>query len=221
MREVTESRAAQPARGPGRPLDAGIEPKVIAAALDVYGEVGWGGFTIDAVARRSRVGKAAIYRRWPTKEELVAAAVRGLRHEDQRMPVEIERDGTLRDRLAHIARNLLLRYLGPHGTAALRAMVEVKVYPEVLGEALDGVRRESIAAGRAMVLQAVQRGELPPGTSPAMFMDALAGTVLHHVLLMPAGRTAELAADPSEFIDRVVDFVLAGAGPLCRRTTSD
>ncbi|WP_063837109.1 TetR/AcrR family transcriptional regulator [Phaeacidiphilus oryzae] len=218
---MTESRPAPGGRGPGRPPDAEIEPKVIGAALDVYGEVGWGGFTIDAVARRARVGKAAIYRRWPTKEALVAAAVRALRHEDEPMPAGLAGEGPLREQLAHIARNLCLRYLGPHGTAALRAMVEVKVYPAVLGEALDGVRRESIAAGRAVVLRAVERGELPTGTSPAMVMDALSGTVLHHVLLMPADRTAELAADPEEFIGRVVDFVLAGAGPLCRRTSSD
>ena len=51
----------------GRPADPDIEQRVLAAALTVYGEVGWAGFTLDRVARRAPVGKAALYRRWPSK----------------------------------------------------------------------------------------------------------------------------------------------------------
>jgi AcrR family transcriptional regulator len=64
------------AKGPagrGRPADPDIEGRVLAAALTVYGEVGWAGFTLDRVARRAPVGKAALYRRWPTKEDLEAS----------------------------------------------------------------------------------------------------------------------------------------------------
>ena len=39
--------------GRGRPADPDIERRVIAAALSVYGEVGWAGFTLDRVARRA------------------------------------------------------------------------------------------------------------------------------------------------------------------------
>jgi len=64
--------------GRGRPADPGIERRVLAAALTVYGEVGWAGFTLDRVARRAPVGKAALYRRWPTKEDLLLAALEHL-----------------------------------------------------------------------------------------------------------------------------------------------
>jgi hypothetical protein len=48
----------------------------VVTSIDVFGELGWAGFTIEAVARRSRVGKAAIYLRWPSKAELLVAALR-------------------------------------------------------------------------------------------------------------------------------------------------
>ncbi|MGW0590086.1 TetR family transcriptional regulator [Streptosporangium sp. NPDC002607] len=52
--------------GRGRPPDPDLEARVHAAALDLYGEVGWAGFSLDLVARRARVGKAALYSRWGT-----------------------------------------------------------------------------------------------------------------------------------------------------------
>ncbi|MGW6459773.1 TetR/AcrR family transcriptional regulator [Streptomyces sp. NPDC055078] len=192
---------------PGRPPDQEIEPKVIAAALDIYERKGWAGFTIDEVARESRVGKAAIYRRWVTKQDLVAAAIISLKPEKATVL-----SGPLRDDLLLVADNLSRRYFGERGLVMLRALVEAKVYPEVLGEALERSRLETIAAGRGLVVGALERGELPEGTSPAIFMNALVGAILHQMLVMPADRMARLAAEPREFTERLVDFVLAGAG---------
>ncbi|NBE50044.1 TetR/AcrR family transcriptional regulator [Streptomyces boluensis] len=192
---------------PGRPVDPDIEPRVIKATLEVYGAVGWAGFTIDAVARTSKVGKAAIYRRWASKQDLIAAAILSLK-----APKPVEVTGHLRDDLTEIANRVARRYLGPHGLAHIRAMVEAKVYPDVLGEALEHIRRGAIASGRKTVLAAIEAGELPPGTSPSLVMDGLAGTIMHHILMVPNSKLAKLADDPSTFIEQAVDFVLAGAG---------
>src|SRR5882757_10068252 len=59
----------------GRRPDPGLEARVFEATIDVYGEVGWSALTIDAVAKRSRAGKAAIYARWGTKVALLQAAL--------------------------------------------------------------------------------------------------------------------------------------------------
>jgi DNA-binding transcriptional MerR regulator len=48
----------------GRPRDPDLESRVLAAALRVYAEAGWSGFSFDAVARRAGVGKAPLYLRW-------------------------------------------------------------------------------------------------------------------------------------------------------------
>jgi len=55
----------------GRPRDPMLEERVQEAACRLYGRVGWAGFSIDAVARESRVGKSSIYLRWPNNTALL------------------------------------------------------------------------------------------------------------------------------------------------------
>src|SRR3954467_4237079 len=54
----------------GRPRDPSRDGVIRAAILRLLGEVGYGALTMDAVASEAGVGKATIYRRWRTKEEL-------------------------------------------------------------------------------------------------------------------------------------------------------
>jgi len=60
----------------GRPRDPLMEVRLLDAALEVYGQNGWLGFNLDAVARRAKVSKDALYRRWRTREALLADALR-------------------------------------------------------------------------------------------------------------------------------------------------
>ncbi|MEV5953319.1 helix-turn-helix domain-containing protein [Streptomyces sp. NPDC051987] len=53
-----------------------LERAILDAALEQLGTVGWIGLTMVGVAARARTGKSAVYRRWPSKEELVADALR-------------------------------------------------------------------------------------------------------------------------------------------------
>jgi AcrR family transcriptional regulator len=64
-----------PKRGRGRPRREGIDDELLALALTVLRERGYRDFTVDAVAQRSGIAKTSIYRRWPTKGALVAAAI--------------------------------------------------------------------------------------------------------------------------------------------------
>jgi AcrR family transcriptional regulator len=67
--------SAAPRSSRGRPRDPDLEERVFDAVIGVYGESGWAGFTLEAVARRARVGREALYRRWVGKAELLAGAV--------------------------------------------------------------------------------------------------------------------------------------------------
>jgi AcrR family transcriptional regulator len=69
----------------GRPLDSTRDDAIRAAALKVLGEVGYDLLTIDAVAAEARAGKATVYRRWPSKAELVIDAVACI-HPEQHEP---------------------------------------------------------------------------------------------------------------------------------------
>src|SRR3712207_5859861 len=61
---------------PGRPRDPDVDRRVATAAVELYGEVGWAGFNIDAVARRAGVGKTSVYLRWSNRLDLLVDALR-------------------------------------------------------------------------------------------------------------------------------------------------
>lgn len=59
----------------GRPRNSRIDAAVLDATLDVLDETGYRRFALDPVARRAGTTKPAIYRRWPTRQQLVLAAL--------------------------------------------------------------------------------------------------------------------------------------------------
>ncbi|WP_232661501.1 TetR/AcrR family transcriptional regulator [Pseudonocardia sp. TRM90224] len=60
---------------PGRPRDPHIAAAVIEATLAALDEGGYTRLTVEDVARRAGATKPAIYRRWPTRQHLVLAAL--------------------------------------------------------------------------------------------------------------------------------------------------
>src|SRR3712207_1138418 len=71
---VQEAGPVRSSRG-GRPRDPSRDDVIRAAILRLLGEVGYGALTMDAVAAEAGVGKATIYRRWRTKQDLVVDTV--------------------------------------------------------------------------------------------------------------------------------------------------
>ncbi|PYC78423.1 TetR family transcriptional regulator, partial [Streptomyces tateyamensis] len=71
---------AQPAppRAKGRPRSATADQAILDAARAALAELGWGGLTMGDVAVRAGVAKTTLYRRWPSKNELVIDAIASL-----------------------------------------------------------------------------------------------------------------------------------------------
>ena len=63
------------ARPPGRPLSTELSGQLVAVAMDILADEGWGRLNSDRVAARARAGKAGIYRRWPTMAALARHAL--------------------------------------------------------------------------------------------------------------------------------------------------
>ncbi|MCX4091831.1 TetR/AcrR family transcriptional regulator [Nocardia sp. alder85J] len=70
----------QPGR-PGRKRDSSRDAAILGATLDVLAETGYERMTTDMVAARASASKATLYRRWPSKADLVVEAVESLRAE--------------------------------------------------------------------------------------------------------------------------------------------
>src|SRR6478735_1047887 len=67
--------AAERTRRRGRPRDASIDARVLDATRSLLVEVGFSATTIQAISGRSGVPASGIYRRWPSRVQLIEAAV--------------------------------------------------------------------------------------------------------------------------------------------------
>src|SRR5688500_6383330 len=76
---------ARPSRG-GRSRDPSRDGVIRAAILRLLADVGYGALTMDAVASEAGVGKATIYRRWRTKQDLVVDTISDLNRAEATPP---------------------------------------------------------------------------------------------------------------------------------------
>jgi AcrR family transcriptional regulator len=186
----------------GRPRDPEVDRRITQAAVALFGETGWAGFSLEAVARRAGVGKASIYLRWQTKEQLLTDALAA-----QVANVADADTGTLRGDLVHLARQLLGLYVGETNPAVLRLGVEVGAIPGVARRWAE-LRESQVLAARATVRRGIRRGDVPADTSVTLLLDTLCGGVLMHVITTPAPLREQLIADADGYANRIVDFLL-------------
>jgi AcrR family transcriptional regulator len=200
----------QKSGGAGRPRARDLEQRVQDAVIEIYCEVGWPGFTFDAVARRAGVGKSALYLRWPTKERLLLDTLAA-----RTAPVTLSDTGSVREDLLDFARQMAGFYLGPKGLTILRVALEAMTRPELLASAQQQ-GSTSILAARAIVHRGIARGELPAGTSATLLIDIVAGGVLNHVLATPLQLRAQMVQHLERYIEDLVGFVLEHAQQQAR-----
>jgi AcrR family transcriptional regulator len=187
---------------PGRPRDTSIEDRVTLAAVELFGERGWAGFTLGQVAARAGVGKAALYLRWDSKERLLADTLA------RRVGViEAVDTGSIRGDLVALAVQLLDLYFGAAGRAVVRLEIDT-LEDGGLHDVVRGLRRSQIRAARAVVERAVQRGELPPGTPVEVLLNAVCGGAINHVLTTPHRQREAAAREAPVFAEALVDLVL-------------
>jgi AcrR family transcriptional regulator len=195
---------------PGRPRDPGVDDRVAEAAVRLFGEVGWSGFSVEAVARRAGVGKASIYLRWTSKEALLAAAL------ETRMANIQEIDtGSTRGDLVELTRQLLRLYLSDNGRATMRLTLDGDKVPEIR-ERYDALARSQILAARAIVRRGIRRGELADSTSVTVLLDALCGGAMMHAMSAPPELRGKVTAGAEKYAAQLVDFVLGSASAAGR-----
>src|SRR6476661_8745844 len=107
------------------------ESELLAVTLALLQQEGYDGLTVDAVASTARASKATVYRRWPSKAELVLAAfIEGIRQ------VAVPPDsGTLRGDLLHLG-EVVCEQAREHAGTIRAVLVEVSRYP-ALNEAMQ------------------------------------------------------------------------------------
>jgi AcrR family transcriptional regulator len=164
---------------PGRPRDPDLESRVLAAALRLYAEAGWSGFSFEAVARRAGVGKAPLYLRWQSKEDLLLAALSA-----HTSTVPIQDSGSLRDDLTEYARRLLQSKSTPGGWAFLRIHLEASINPALHARVAAEIASPHIDGARTVLHRAIERGDLPAETPVDLLLHSLYGAIIAWMTLL-------------------------------------
>lgn len=190
----------------GRPRDPTLEARVFDAAIALYAETGWAGFTFDALARRSGVGKAGLYGRWPSREALLRQTfeARWL------APASID-TGNLRDDLTALAGQVFAARAGAHARAASWMGMDAQAFPE-MRTVLAPYTEATIRQGRAIVRRAIARGEIPASINPGLLMDLVVGAVSNHIGTTPDRLRNAMMARRESFIADLVTAALRGVG---------
>jgi AcrR family transcriptional regulator len=201
-------RTSRRARSPGR-LDRSLDAAILDATLAGVAEVGYDRLSMDDVASRAGVGKAAIYRRWPSKAVVVADAIA---HWRRRLgPVEPPNSGSLRGDIdALVAATPDLDDANSHMIRVVVGVATAAMHNPVLAAALDDlVLSTPRQVVRAVLDQAVARGEIPAGRDLSLIPDVALGL---NVLRVITGRPIDRV-----YVRRVLEDVLlplAGAPVL-------
>ena len=170
--------AAISTRGPGRPRSEGIDEVVLEATVQLAGEVGMYGMSMDDLAHRAGVSKATIYRRWPSKEALVLDAfAHAIRPFD---PIDT---GSARGDLVVYLTELGRRLRTDRTSDVLADLISASVRDDALRESLDAWVRHRRQPLTAILARAVDRGELAEGADIDTIIDALIGAFTYRRLL--------------------------------------
>jgi AcrR family transcriptional regulator len=199
---------AEPANRLGRPLDVTRDADILGAALDVLAEVGYDGMTIDMVAARAKAGKATLYRRWPSKTELVIDAVACMKNVDVNF-AELPDTGTLRGDMIAMIKPPTMR----DAEKKLRVMAGLISLlarnPELADAAHKAVIAPRAKLNRILLQRAVDRGEIRADLDLATIANISPSMVTYRTMMLrrPVDR---------DFLVSIIDTVIlpaVGLGP--------
>lgn len=203
VRVPSSKKKQTPRRDAGRPRGEPIEAALLARTLEELAEHGIEGASVDRIARAAEVNKTSVYRRFGTREALIAAALERVAGD---VGAKLSDQGSLRKDLELIAGEVASLLRAPMGLSLAHA-----AFSESSGSALAALAAREMnkprAAALAMVERARSRGEWRRGVAPEVVLAALVGALLHRALLERAPLTPA-------FIRQVVDLVANGAGAV-------
>lgn len=187
----------------GRPRKPEIDAAILEATLALFGEVGYEGMSIEAVAARAGVGKATIYRRWSSKDDLIIVAI-----QEVLTTGEAPEMGDLRKTLINMISGAI---------AFMSTSAAGSIFPRMAGEVAArtplGVRyvENIIGPRRAMVRgvlsQGIADGILRSDLDVALLADTLVGPIILRKILRELDNSSD--DTPEQLVDALLEGWLA------------
>lgn len=172
---------------------------MLQATLELLAEVGFDAMSIDAIAARAGVGKPTIYRRYSSKEELVADAIESVRQD-----VVIPNTGNLWDDIDELIKNAAQITLSPLGRKTVAMIISSASsnpqFAQIYWTKYLQPRRQAFGA---VLERAKARNEIQADLDPGLVFDTMSAIMLY-ALIFPTPETWE------EYVCRALRLFLRG-----------
>ena len=193
MSEINEKR--------GRPRSVESHHSILQATLALLAEIGFDALSIEAIAARAGVGKTTIYRRYVSKEELVADAIENMREE-----VVIPNTGNLWGDIDALIENAAQITLSPLGRQTVAMIISSassnSQFAQIYWTKYLQPRRQAFAI---VLERSKARNEIQPEIDPDLVFDMMSGVMLYTLIFPPTTDSWEV------HVRRCLNFVLQNA----------
>ncbi|MCW2906678.1 MAG: TetR/AcrR family transcriptional regulator [Actinomycetia bacterium] len=197
------TKGQQPVTSPERRRSIRSHQAILAATAELLAGVGYTALTIEGVAARAGVGKATVYRWWPSKGALVIEAMSAA----LAMP-SFSETGDLRQDLLTVGNGIVETLArSPAGAVISALAADLMRNPDMAEQFRDQVIRPRRSAVTQILRRAADRGELPPDVDIDLLLDVYAGAVFYRVLVSGEPVTDLLA-------EQLVSLLLDGKAPV-------
>ncbi len=194
--DTETTRPATHARG------AAVTDRILASAHEVLVEHGYGATTIDAVAARAGVARATIYRRWPSKPALIAAAARlGLQ-----LDLVIPDLGSFREEVRLYLMNRLGWFVSGQAARGIEGLIAASAESPELTEVIGRGTTPFSAPFHVVVERGIERGEVRPDID----LDVLMAMTSGPLVFVTVFNRVEPDVD---FVNKICDLIVAAAAP--------
>jgi AcrR family transcriptional regulator len=183
-----------------QPRGKAFVSEIMEVTLAQLAEVGYERLSIPLIAELAGVNKTSIYRRWPSKTELVRDAFgSAMSHADQ-----VPDTGELRGDLMALTKSGAVFMQSSLGKALIKIMLSEGGNPQLSALAQMAQQHQASSGPAAVMARAVARGELKSSLDPSLILFTLAGAIMHRIFV-------EQKKPTDSFIKQIVELVLTGA----------
>ncbi|MDF5712181.1 MAG: TetR/AcrR family transcriptional regulator [Nostoc sp. S4] len=186
----------------GRPRSIHADQAILQASLDLLAEVGYQSMSIEAIAARAGVGKTTIYRRYTSKEELVADAIESLR-DDSAIPDT----GSFWGDMDIVIKNATKKIDSPLGRQTLALIISTASsnpeFAKVYWTKYTKLRREAFAK---VLERAKSRGEIHNEADIDLIIDLMSGSLYYALIFKPTSEPVEA------YMRRTMNLLMKGVG---------
>ena len=184
----TKNFSAQKLRkGPGRPRSEAADQAILQAAFRVFVERGVDGASIEQIADYAGVARTTLYRRWSSKEALIAKAIAAVRGEQERWAADRARFARSPEPLIEALADVVTR--SEYKQLAARLIGSVPDSPELMETYWNNYLLLRRSAMVKLIESARDRGIIRQDSDPDILLDLISGAIVHHLLIRPGKRS--------------------------------